>query len=252
MLPIERRNEILSKLMLDGRVIVSDLSALYDVTEETIRRDLDKLEKDGLAKKTYGGAVRNDDLNVDLPYTIRKQTNVEGKKYIAEIIGSLIEDGDSLLLDGSTTALFTVKSIFSKENLTIITNSIEILLDLPQSHSWNIISTGGFYRNESMAFYGNAAEEFVDQYCVDYAVISCKGLDMDKGITDTREAFARLKSSFIKSARKVILAVDHTKFDKVSFIRFGDLYDVDIVVTDEEPSDSWKVFFSERNIELIY
>ena len=252
MLPIERRNEILQKLMLDGKVVVGELAEKYGVTEETIRRDLERLETDGYAKKTYGGAVRNDSVTGELPYTVRKQTNVSGKKYIAEIIGSLIEDGDSLLLDSSTTALFTVKSIFSKENLTIITNSVEILRDLPQAHSWNVISTGGFYRSESMAFYGNAAEEFVDQYCVDYAVISCKGLDMDKGITDTREAFARLKSSFIKSARKVILAVDHTKFDKVSFIRFGDLYDVDIVVTDEEPSDSWKLFFSERNIELIY
>ena len=111
MLPIERRNEILSKLMLDGRVIVSDLSALYDVTEETIRRDLDKLEKEGLAKKTYGGAVRNDNLNVDLPYTIRKQTNVEGKKYIAELIGKFIGDGENILLDSSTTALYTIKSI---------------------------------------------------------------------------------------------------------------------------------------------
>lgn len=252
MLPIERRNEILQKLMLDGKVVVGELAERYGVTEETIRRDLERLEVDGYAKKTYGGAVRNDSMTGELPYTVRKQTNVSGKKYIAEIIGSLISDGDSLLLDSSTTAMFTVKSIFSKENLTIITNSVEILLDLPQGHNWNIISTGGFYRSESMAFHGNTAEEFVKQYHVDYAVISCKGLDMDKGITDTREVFAHLKASFIKSARKVILAVDHTKFDKVSFICFGDLYDVDIVVTDEEPSESWKLFFAERNIELIY
>ena len=140
MLPIERRNEILSKLMLDGRVIVSDLSVLYDVTEETIRRDLDKLEKDGLAKKTYGGAVRNDDLNVDLPYTIRKQTNVEGKKYIAELIGKLICDGENVLMDSSTTALYTMKSIYNRSNMTIITNSIEMLMDAPLKTDWKFIS----------------------------------------------------------------------------------------------------------------
>ena len=115
MLPIERRNEILTKLTLDGKVIVGDLAQYYNVTEETIRRDLDKLEKDGLAKKTYGGAVRNDSLNVDLPFTVRKQTNVEGKKYIADVIGGLINDGDYILLDSSTTALFTIKSIAEKK-----------------------------------------------------------------------------------------------------------------------------------------
>lgn len=252
MLPIERRNEILQKLMLDGKVVVSELAEKYGVTEETIRRDLERLEADGYAKKTYGGAVRNDSMTGELPYTVRKQTNVSGKKYIAEIIGSLIHDGDSLLLDASTTALFTVKSIFSKENLTLITNSVEILLDLPQGHNWNIISTGGFYRSESMAFYGNAAEEKVRNYHADYAILSCKGMDIEKGISDTREQFAELKKTFFGSARKVILAIDHTKFDKVSFVNFGRLDDIDIVVTDVEPDDRWKRIFEEKGIELIY
>ncbi len=252
MLPIERRNEILQKLMLDGRVVVGELAEKYGVTEETIRRDLERLEDDGYAKKTYGGAVRNDSVTGELPYTVRKQTNVGGKKYIAEIIGSLIQDGDSLLLDGSTTALFTVKSIFAKENLTIITNSVEMLLDLPQGHNWNIISTGGFYRSESMAFYGNAAEEKIRNYHTDYAILSCKGMDIDNGITDTREQFAELKKSFFGSARKVILAVDHTKFDKISFVHFGDFDDIDVVVTDIEPDERWKHLFAERNIELYY
>ncbi|MBQ9131039.1 MAG: DeoR/GlpR transcriptional regulator [Clostridia bacterium] len=252
MLPIERRNEILQQLMMDGRVVVSELAERYDVTEETIRRDLEKLEADGYAKKTYGGAVRNEGMTGELPYTVRKQTNVSGKKYIAEIIGALIQDGDSLLLDSSTTALFTVKSIFSKRRLTIITNSVEILLDLPQNHDWNIISTGGSYRCESMSFYGGAAEAVAEKYHVDYAILSCKGLDMEKGITDTREPFAHLKNKFFRSARKVILAVDHTKFDKISFVQLGNIDHVDVVVTDREPSEAWKNFFLEKQIELVY
>ncbi len=252
MLPIERKNEILQKLLLDGKVIVSDLASEYDVTEETIRRDLEKLESEGYAKKTYGGAVRNDSITGELPYTVRKQTNVSGKKYIAEIIGSLIKDGDSLLLDSSTTALFTVKSIFTKHNLTIITNSVEILLDLPGGNDWNVMSTGGSYRAESMAFYGSDAREVIEKYHVDYCVMSCKGLDMEKGITDTREPFAELKKSFLGAARQVILAVDHTKFDKISFVRLGDLAGVHTVVTDVEPDERWKNYFASRGIELYY
>ena len=126
--------------MLDGKVIVSELAELYQVTEETIRRDLEKLEDEGHAKKTYGGAVRNDNMTSDLPYIVRKQTNVSGKKYIAERIGELIGDSDSLLLDASTTALFMVKSLYNKQNLTIVTNSVAALLELPQGHDWNILN----------------------------------------------------------------------------------------------------------------
>lgn len=252
MLPIERRGEILQKIMLEGKVVVSELAEKYDVTEETIRRDLEKLESDGYAKKTYGGAVRNDNMTSELPYTVRKQTNVSGKKYIAEIIGSLIADGDSLLLDASSTALFTAKSIATKHNLTLVTNSVEILLDLPQGHDWNIVSTGGMYRSESMSFFGAAAESVVSKYFADYAILSCKGFDLEKGITDTRETFANLKKVFINSAKKVILAVDHTKFNKISFVRLGELDDVDVVVTDVEPDEKWKNLLKEKGIELYY
>ncbi|HPU59193.1 MAG TPA: DeoR/GlpR family DNA-binding transcription regulator, partial [Candidatus Avimonas sp.] len=141
MLAIERKNQILAKLIMDGKVLVSDLSREYGVTEETIRRDLEKLEKEGLAKKTYGGAVRVDNLNADIPFYVRKQTNVESKQYIASIIGSMINDGDYLMLDSSTTALYVIKHILHKKKITLITNSIEILLELSNKSGWTIIST---------------------------------------------------------------------------------------------------------------
>jgi len=252
MLPIERRNEILTKLTLEGKVIVVDLAQHYNVTEETIRRDLDKLEKDGLAKKTYGGAVKNDNLNADLPFTVRKQTNVEGKKYIADIIGNLINDGDYILLDSSTTALFTVKSIADKSNITLITNSIEVLLEVPQKNDWRIISTGGEFVKHGLSFSGRQAESVIDEYNVDLAVLSCKGLDMEKGVTDTRDYNAQIKKAFMRSARKIFLAVDHTKFDKTTFVRFAEISDIDALVTDVEPSDEWKSYLASNNVELYY
>lgn len=252
MLPIERKNEILTKLTLEGKVIVGDLAQHYNVTEETIRRDLDKLEKEGLAKKTYGGAVKNDSFNVDLPFTVRKQTNVEGKKYISEIIGGLIDDGDYILLDSSTTALFTVKSIFTKNSITLITNSIEVLLETPHKNDWRIISTGGEFIRNGLSFAGRQAESVIDEYNVDLAVISCKGIDMQKGITDTRDYNAQIKKAFMRSAKKIYLAVDHTKFDKTSFVKFADISDIDAIVTDAEPSDEWKSYLASNNVKLYY
>ena len=109
MLALERRKLILDKLQAEKRVVVSELSQLYNVSEETIRRDLDKLEKEGLAIKSYGGAVINEDISIDLPFNVRKNQNVSGKQKMAEIAASLVNDGDHIFLDASTTAVFVAR-----------------------------------------------------------------------------------------------------------------------------------------------
>ena len=111
MLALERRNLILEKLQEEKRVVVSELSQLYSVSEETIRRDLDKLEKEGLATKSYGGAVINEDVGIDLPFNVRKNQNVQGKQKMAEIAASMVNDGDHIFLDASTTAVFVAKAL---------------------------------------------------------------------------------------------------------------------------------------------
>ena len=105
MLAIERRNEILEKLQTDRRVVVSELSQLYDVSEETIRRDLEKLVNDGYAIKSYGGAVINENVNIELPFNIRKNRNIVGKQHIADLVSKIVKDGDSIMLDASSTAV---------------------------------------------------------------------------------------------------------------------------------------------------
>jgi DeoR/GlpR family transcriptional regulator of sugar metabolism len=252
MLPIERRGEILQKLMMEGKVVVNELAEKYEVTEETIRRDLEKLESDGYAKKTYGGAVRNDNMTSELPYTVRKQTNVSGKRYIAEIIGSLISDGDSLLLDSSTTALFTVKSIESKHNLTLVTNSVEILLELAEKSDWTVFSTGGVLKEGALSLTGSSAERMIRGYHVDLAVCSCKGIDMKLGVSDSNEKDALIKQAVFDSAERRVLALDADKFDRKSFVKVCDLTDVDTIVTDGSPSEAWVEFLTANGVEVIY
>ena len=137
MLALERRNLILEKLQTERRVVVSELSQLYEVSEETIRRDLDKLEKEGLATKSYGGAVINENVSIDLPFNIRKNQNVGGKQKMAEIVAEMVQDGDHIFLDASTTAVFIAKALKDKERLTVITNSMEILIELSDVSGWN-------------------------------------------------------------------------------------------------------------------
>jgi len=252
MLAVERRNIILEKLQEEKRVVVSELSRRFSVSEETIRRDLDKLHKDGLAIKSYGGAILNENTNIDMPFNVRKKHNTTGKQKIAEIIGSLIEDGDSIALDASTTAVFIAKAIKEKENLTVVTNSVELLVELSDVSGWNVISTGGGIKEGYLALVGPRVLQALDSYNVDKAILSCKGLDMEKGITDGNELFSQVKQGLIKSAKQLILAVDHSKFNKTAFSKISDMEYADIVVTDEKPDAGWLDFFVAHGIQCIY
>lgn len=252
MLAIERRNKILAILQKESRVVVSDLSKAFHVTEETIRRDLEKLENDGFAKKSYGGAIINESLNVDLPFTVRKTTNVSGKQEIAETIAALIQDGDSIMIDASSTAVYIAKQLKNKKNLTIITNSIEILLELSEVTGWKVLSTGGVMKEGSLSLVGYQAEKMISSFHVDKTIISCKGLDIEKGITDSNEMEAHVKKLMLDSANIKILAADSTKFDKISFTKICELSEFDMIVTDVNPDQKWEHITNSLNIEIKY
>ena len=251
MLAIERRNAILAKLSIEGKVVVSDLAAEYSVTEETIRRDLDKLDREGLARKTYGGAVKNESFNIDLPFQVRKQSNVESKQKIAAAIGSMIKDGDYIMLDSSTTALYVIKNILDRKKITLITNSVEILFELCNKPEWTIISTGGTLKEGGLSLVGYQAERMVEGYHVDLAICSCKGIDASAGVTDSNERDSEMKKAFFASAKKKILVVDSSKFNKTSFIKICDIKDVDVIATNEEPGESWKNIIEQQGVEIV-
>ena len=252
MLAIERKLEILQKLRTEQRVLVSDLAAHYGVTEETIRRDLDKLEREGYATKTYGGAILGNSTKTDLSYTIRNKTNVEAKSIIAELVGKLVQDGDHLMLDDSSTSLFIARRLKDHKNLTVITNSVEIVLELADVEGWTILSTGGRLKPESLAFVGNATQDMLRNYHVDKAIISCKGLDRDTGITDSSEFHALTKQTMLSCATQKILALDHSKFDKSSFVRIAAPETLDLIVTDERPAPEWMQYCNQIGLDCVF
>ncbi len=252
MLAIERKNEILNKLRLEQRVLVSELSLHYGVTEETIRRDLDKLEKEGYATKTYGGAIWGNSLKTDLSYTIRNKTNVEAKTAIARTISSMIHDGDHLMLDDSSTSLFVAKHLKDKKNLTVITYSVEIVMELSGVEGFTILCTGGQLRPTSLALDGFQVPQILSKYHVDKAIISCKGIDPQAGITDSAEQNSLSKQAMIRAARQTILALDDSKFDKIAFTQVAPLQDVQTIVTNRRPDDQWLQFFLDHELSCLY
>jgi len=252
MLAIERKNQILNKLKTEQRVLVSELAAHYGVTEETIRRDLDKLEKEGYATKTYGGAIWGNSTKTDLSYTIRNKTNVEAKNIIGQLVSAIIRDGDHLMLDDSSTSLYIAKHIKEKKNLTVVTNSVEILTELAPAEGWTVMSTGGRLKPESMALVGSQTQAMIRNFHVDKAIISCKGLDKSAGITDSSEFHSSTKQSMIASAKETILAIDSTKFDKISFVKIAALQQVHTVVTETCPDAGWLQLLQDLGIRCVY
>lgn len=251
MLAAERRQIIINMVQKDKRVLVSELSQKFNVTEETIRRDLEKLEKEGIVTRTYGGAITNSHTNEDLPFTTRNATNSEIKRQIAAKALNLINDGDTLMIDPSSTSLELMKLLHQRKNITVITSSIHILQELISS-GINIISTGGALRARSMSLVGTSAQETVMKYNVDKVILSCKALSLDKGIMDSNEPECELKKTMLQQAGKAILLADHSKFDKTAFVKLMEFEDIDVLITDQEPEQAWMDMLTERSVEVLF
>lgn len=252
MLAVERRNLILEKLQNERKVVVSELSTLFDVSEETIRRDLDKLDREGLAIKSYGGAVLNENTGMEMPFNVRKKRNMKAKQEIAALVAGLVQEGDHIIVDPSTTAVAVMKALKSKKKLTVITSSIEVLIELSDISGWEIICTGGTLRENYLTLVGSRAADVIRSFQADKAILSCKGIDLERGVTDAHDTLSQIKHTMLQSAKQRILAVDHTKFGNVAFSRICELSEVDIVVTDIRPKQEWMDYFAEKGIECLY
>ncbi|MCD8301276.1 MAG: DeoR/GlpR family DNA-binding transcription regulator [Clostridiales bacterium] len=254
MLAAERRKLILDKLHQEKHVVVSDLSRRFNVSEETIRRDLDRFEREGLVSKSYGGAVLKENVSFEMPFDVRKRKNVLGKRIIGEIIAEEIQDGDHIFMDPSTTSLFVIKALKSagKKDLTIITNSLEMLMECAGYSEWDVISTGGAIQSEKFALVGPGAIQGINSFHVDKTIMSCSGVDIRKGLTDSNASISHVKQNMLENTEMGILAADYTKFDQVCFSRVCDLSDLDMVVTDVAPDDSWLTCLKDKGVQCLY
>ena len=252
MLPLERKQDIVKLIKENKSVVVLELSKLYDVTEETIRRDLEKLEKEGIVKKTYGGAVLVENEISDPSFQMRSTENIKQKEEIGKLVAELLEDGDVVMVDSSTTSLQTTKYIDNYNNLTFITNALNVVLQLSEKENHKVLASGGILREKSLSFIGPWAEKMIGNYCADKAIISCKGLDLNKGIMESNDMEAEIKKQMIKSSSQIILAIDDTKFGKQSMCRLFDYKDVNIVVTNKKPEQKWLEFFEDMDIKVKF
>lgn len=258
MLPLERRNKIIEHIQERSTVKVIELSKLFSVTEETIRKDLEKLEKQGVLKRSYGGAILVEEMETkeikegeDTPFSIRSREHIEAKNKMGKTIAGMFKEGEIVILDSSTTCLEVAKNIESNKKITIITNGISIVLQMSNNEQATVLSTGGTLRSRSLSFIGPTAKSNIKNYYADKAVISCKGVDDKRGIMDSNELETEIKRAMIGCAKEVILAVNSTKLGKASLYKVIDLEKIDYLITDKMPSEKWVELCEKFSIKLI-
>ncbi|WP_050180016.1 DeoR/GlpR family DNA-binding transcription regulator [Domibacillus robiginosus] len=249
MLVAERHQKIVELVNERASIRVSELSDIFSVTEETIRRDLEKLEREGKLQRSHGGAVSLQDEESEVHFSERVITNVQEKKAIAYEAARRVQEGDRIILDASTTAWYMAKAL-PNMTLTVITNSMKVVMELSKKERINVISTGGILLPKSLSFVGPLAERSLDLYHVNKTFLSCKGVHLEAGLSDSNEQQALLKKKMMEQSDEVFLMADSSKFGKRAFSSIGPPTGIHKVITDSGIDDTTKKGLDERQISV--
>lgn len=251
MTDIERRELILQQLRLNYSVKVTELSKLLYIGEATIRRDLGKLEKGGYCKRVYGGAVRIDAIDRELPADVRQTDNSDAKITICAEAAMLIGDGSLISMDSSTTVQFLGDYLPRFHGLTVLTQGQKLLEKL-QYAPVNVYCAGGLLQKTTQSYTGVFTRSFFSSFYADLLFFSCKGLSMTHGLSWVYEEEGSLRQTMMKNAKTRVLLCDHTKFDTVSSYKQDCFDEIDYLITDCAPSEAWQRFLASRHVELRY
>lgn len=249
MLAAERHRTILEKLEQQGAVKVSELSELFQVTEKTVREDLEKLEEKGLLKRTHGGAVMEqageDSL---LPLQIPNAKHRPEKTAIAELALDFIEAGDIIALDAGSTTLELAK-LLPNMPLTVLTNDLLIIRELTAKESIRLVVPGGYRHNNLLI--GGESQEWISRLNVHKLFLSTTGIHLEYGLTIFTEELAKLKRLYMDNAKQVYILADHSKFDRGALITYGSLEETYRIITDEGLTPEVEAKYAAKGIQIL-
>ncbi len=252
MLSAERKLEIAKIINKNGRIKTSELSSIFNVSEMTVLRDLATLEKEGVLKRVYGGALAFNDSSLEISSMLREKIHASEKGDIASKAIRLVNDGDSLFVDSSTTSLALAKKLCLKNNLTVVSNGLEAINELKANQNIKVFSTGGELNMITMGFFGMAAENFLKEVNVDICFISAAGISPGAGITEQNQQNIALKRIIVGRSRKAVLLMDSSKWGKVTLNKVCHLSDINTIITDKKPDRGCIEFFGENGIKVVY
>jgi DeoR family transcriptional regulator, glycerol-3-phosphate regulon repressor len=226
-----RQTEILEIARAEGRVVVEDLAQRFEVTLQTIRRDLTDLADAGHLDRVHGGAIARTGV-ANIGYDQRRRMNEAAKTAIARACAAAIPDNSSLILNLGTTTEAVARELIHHRNITVVTNNINVANILAANPGCEVMVAGGMLRRSDGGLVGELTTHFIEQFKVDTAVIGTSALDADGDLLDFDLAEVRVSRAIIRQARKRILVTDHSKLDRSAPARICSLSELDMVVTD--------------------
>lgn len=256
MYSFERQATILKILDETGRVDVAQLSERLHTSKETIRRDLKAISKSSSLRRIHGGAVKDhipDSMSAEFPLEIRESQNISDKLSICKAAAKRIQDGDTVFVDNSSTAIYLCHYIQPNVRVTFVTNSIRFLVESKKCGYNNQIQIlfGGIMKGNNLSIYGNLALREAQDYFPNKTFVSCTGISANITVTDSSYDEIDIKRLMIKQAQEVFLLADRRKFNQLGQYYLCDLSNIDFIVTDYSPSDDSTRFLQFTNTKLI-
>lgn len=229
----ERRQLITTLLRDRGSVQVAPLAERFSVSMQTIRKDLHFLTTRGVAERSYGGAILIAPVNTAEPAVEAKRSiHTEEKVRIGKLAAAMVLRGESVVLDSGTTTLQIARHLPDDEDITVLTNDLDILSVLAQKERISVVMLGGRLRRKNMAFYGNQTVGALDDLRVDKLFLGVDGFDIEYGVTTHHEPEAMLNRKMVQAARQVIAVTDQSKFGRVCLHRIINIAELNDLVTD--------------------
>lgn len=246
-----RRRRILEWIEEEGSARVRDLSSAFEVSEATIRQDLERLERDGQITREHGGAFLNSVKTQSASMMLHHQENMERKQRIGALAAGLVHDGETIIVDAGTTTTEVATRLVDRQNLTVITNALNIAVILG-THPGNAVHMpGGQFKPPTLSLSGDKSVEYFRNIFAGKLFLATAGVSIDAGLTYPSFADLQLKEAMIKAASHVYLVADSTKINRSSFTRLGALELVHSFITDDGISDKDAKAFEQRGIELL-
>ncbi|QHQ36741.1 DeoR/GlpR family DNA-binding transcription regulator [Algicella marina] len=231
-----RQTEILELARREGKVLVETLASRFDVTVQTIRRDLTELCESGKLERVYGGAMLASGVS-NIDYVERRLLNAEEKQRIGQVCAALVPSSASIFIGIGTTAEAVARALLRHENLLVVTNNMNVANILIENSGCEMIVAGGSVRRSDGGLVGDVTADMVRQFKVDYAIIGASALDLEGDLLDFDFREVRVSQSIIRTARHNILVADHSKFQRNAPVRVASLGDLDHMVTDRPLPD---------------
>lgn len=245
---LSRHQEIVNLVQQHGYVSTEDLVEQFKVSPQTIRRDLNELADENKIRRHHGGATIPLS-SVNTAYTTRKVMQLNEKDTIAEALAKHIPDGATLFIDIGTTPESVAKALVKNhKDLRVVTNNINVAMILMANPDFKVILAGGEVRNRDGGIVGEATLDFIKQFRLDFGILGISGIDYDGSLLDFDYHEVRVKKAIIENSRSVYLAVDHTKFGRNAMVNLGNISELQMIITDQEPPEEIVTILKDNEI----